>query len=279
MGAGFFQGDRRKGVRGRRSSLKNLQRILSTNQAIEERFAIACLPARPPVSVHSSGVIMAVKGKKIAVVLSGCGNKDGAEITEVVSLIVALSEKGADVSFFAPDQDMAPVNFLTNERSKTEKRNVMIEAARITRSQIQDLNSLVAADFDGLALPGGFGAALELSSWGTKGAACEVLPDLAKTITDFHQQSKPIAAICIAPTLVAKVLGKMGVTVTIGNDRETAQEIAKTGARHEDCPVTDYITDRSTKVVTTPAYMYGNAKPHEVFQGIQGLVGEFLEMA
>lgn len=222
---------------------------------------------------------MANTPKKIAVVLSGCGNKDGAEITEAVSLILALSEKGARVTYFAPNTEMAPVNFLTNERAKTEKRNIMVEAARITRSQIQDLNSLVAADFDGLALPGGFGAALELSTWATKGAACEVLPELSSAIVDFHRQSKPIAAICIAPTIVAKVLGKHGVTVTIGNDQETAGEVRKTGAQHEDCPVTDYITDRATKVVTTPAYMYGAATPFEVFTGIRGLVAEFLEMA
>lgn len=221
----------------------------------------------------------AITPKKIAVVLSGCGNKDGAEITEAVSLIVALSEKGADVTFFAPDKEMAPLNFLTGERSKTETRNIMTEAARITRSKMQDLNSLVASDFDGLALPGGYGAALELSTWATKGSACEVLPELSKAILDFHKQSKPIAAICIAPTIVAKVLGKHGVTVTIGNDKETAQEIRKTGAQHEDCPVTDYITDRSAKVITTPAYMYSEAKPHEVFMGIRSLVGEFLEMA
>lgn len=224
-------------------------------------------------------VPMAATPKKIAVVLSGCGNKDGTEITEAVSLIVALSEKGAQITYFAPDKEMAPVNFLTNERSKMEKRNIMSEAARITRSQIQDLNSLVASDFDGLALPGGYGAALELSSWASKGSSCEVLPELSKAIVDFHKQSKPIAAICIAPTIVAKVLGKHGVTVTIGNDKETAQEIRKTGAEHADCPVADYITDRATKVVTTPAYMYGNARPHEVFTGIRGLVGEFLEMA
>ena len=95
----------------------------------------------------------------------------------------------------------------------------------------------------------------------------------------FHAAGKPIGAICIAPTLVAKVLGPQGVTVTIGNDTETAQEVEKTGAHHATCEVTDFVTDRQEKIVTTPAYMYDEAKPSDVFKGIRGLVGEVAEMA
>lgn len=214
--------------------------------------------------------------KRIAVVLSGCGNKDGTEITEAIALIVGLSQAGADMKFFAPDRDFQAKNFLTD--APIEKRNMMLESARITRSQIQDLKSLDAKDFDGLAFPGGYGAALNLSTWGLKGAACEVLPEVEQAIRSFHLQGKPIAAICIAPVLLAKVLGSK-VTVTIGEDKETIAEIQKTGARHENCPVEDFVTDREGKVVTTPAYMYGQAKSHQVFNGIQGLVREFVEMA
>jgi enhancing lycopene biosynthesis protein 2 len=216
--------------------------------------------------------------KKIAVVLSGCGNKDGTEITEAVSLMIALSQAGAQMTFFAPNQEFTPKNFLSNEPLK-DKRNVMIEAARITRSEMQDVASLSADQFDGIAFPGGYGAALQLSNWAEAGANCKVHPAVEKAILDFYKQSKPIAAICIAPTLVAKVLGSKGVSLTIGNDVETSKEIEKTGAQHENCPVTDYITDREHKVITTPAYMYGSAKPHEIFQGISGLAKEFMEMA
>jgi enhancing lycopene biosynthesis protein 2 len=215
--------------------------------------------------------------KKIAIILSGCGNKDGAEITEAVSLIVNLSAAGAEMKFFAPNQEFTPKDFLSN-KPLSEKRNVMVEAARISRSEMQDLKDLNADHFDGLALPGGFGAALQLSNWAEAGSKCKVHPLVEKAILDFYKQSKPIAAICIAPTLVAKVLGSYNVSVTVGNDKETAAEVEKTGAQHIDCPVTDYITDREHKVITTPAYMH-EAKPHEVFQGISGLVKEFIEMA
>jgi enhancing lycopene biosynthesis protein 2 len=216
--------------------------------------------------------------KKIAVVLSGCGNKDGTEITEAISLLVSLSQNGAAYSCFAPNMEFPAMNFVTNE-TLPEKRNAMIEAARIARSDIQDLKNLDVKNFDGLAFVGGYGAAKNLSTWAANGSQCTVLPEVEKSIKEFYRASKPIAAICIAPVLLAKVLGSEKVTVTLGNDKETITEILKTGAQHEVCPVDDYVTDRQTKVVTTPAYMYGNAKPHEVFNGIAGLAKELVEMA
>lgn len=216
--------------------------------------------------------------KSIAVVLSGCGNKDGSEITEAVSLIIALNKMGAKLEYFAPDIDFTAKNFLNNQ-PLNEKRNVMMESARITRSHIKPLSDLNPDQFDGLALPGGYGAALHLCNWAAKGAACEVRPELQSAIEKFYKQSKPIAAICIAPVIIAKVLGKHRVTVTIGDDKETEMEIQKTGAVHEYCPVDDFITDRSCKVITTPAYMYDDAKPDQVFTGISGLAKELIEMA
>ena len=130
-----------------------------------------------------------------------------------------------------------------------------------------------------MIFPGGYGAALHLCDWAQKGSQAKVLPDVVRIIREFNEDSKPIGAICIAPALVAKVLGEKEVTVTIGNDKETAAEIEKTGATHEDCPVTDYVTDRMHKVVTSPAYLYDEASPLEVSQGIDGLVKEVVETA
>ncbi len=216
--------------------------------------------------------------KKIAVVLSGCGHQDGSEITEAVSTLIALGQNGADFQVFAPTGDFQVTNHLTGE-SESEKRNILKEAARIARGSIQPLETLKETEFDGLAFPGGYGAALHLSDWAKKGAESTVRNEVAEVIRSFYKNGKPIAAICISPTLLAKVLGNEGVTLTIGNDSETALEIEKTGAQHENCEVSDFITDRAHKIISTPAYMYGNAKPHEVFQGISRAIKELVEMA
>lgn len=216
--------------------------------------------------------------KKIAVVLSGCGNKDGTEITEAVSLIVSLSQAGAELDFFAPNLEITPKNFV-NDQPLPQKRNILTESARISRGKIRDLNNLKADDFDALAFPGGFGAALHLSNWAERGSQCTVLPSVHKAIEDFYGRKKPIAAVCIAPVLLARVLGHKHITITIGNDAETAAEIKKTGALHKNSSVTEHITDRENKIITTSAYMYGEAKPHEIFAGISGLAKELAGMA
>jgi enhancing lycopene biosynthesis protein 2 len=211
--------------------------------------------------------------KKVAVVLAGCGHKDGAEITEAVSLLVELSRAGLEATFFAPDQDFGVRDPISNKTSG-EHRNVLLESARITRGQIFPLTTLDAAKFDALAFPGGTGVANNLCNWAEKGSAGTVQPEVARVIKAFHSTQKPIAAICIAPVLLAQVLGKFGPTLTIGKDLETAQEIEKTGAHHQACAVTETCVDSKNLLVTTPAYMFGKVKPHEVFTGISNLVKE-----
>jgi enhancing lycopene biosynthesis protein 2 len=216
--------------------------------------------------------------KQVAVILSGCGHRDGAEITEAVSALIAISSLGADYRIFAPDVDLHEVDGLTGERTG-KTRNVLLESARIARGEVEPLCKLKAADFDALVFPGGFGAALNLSSWGEKGADCTVNPDAERVILEFYSGQKPIAAICIAPVLVARVLGCEGVTLTIGRDPATVAEIVKTGAHHEVCAVDDYVTDREHRVVSTPAYMYDKATPAQVFTGVRKAIAELIEMA
>lgn len=216
--------------------------------------------------------------KKVAVVLSGCGFKDGSEITEAVSSLICLSEFGAKYACFAPSIDITPTAHSAKFSNLSGTRNVLEESARICRGEIKDIKELKEDDFDAVVFPGGFGAAKNLCDWATKGSSCSVVPEVSRVIKTFFQASKPIGAICIAPALVAKVLGPEGVNLTIGEDAETAKEIEKTGAKHIKCGVEDYVSDRDHKILSTPAYMY-NAKPHEVFTGIRRLIKELVEMA
>jgi enhancing lycopene biosynthesis protein 2 len=215
--------------------------------------------------------------RKIAVILAGCGSKDGAEITEAVSTLLTLSELKVKFDIFAPNVEINVTNHLNGEISN-QTRNVLVEAARIARGQIKDLVHLKADDYDGVVFPGGYGVARSLCTWGKDGAKCEVLPDAKRAVEEFYSQTKPICAICIAPALIARVLGHHGISLTLGQDSEASLEVAKTGAVHVKCAATDYVSDRESKIITTPAYMC-NATPFEVYTGIRKALHEMVEMA
>ena len=89
---------------------------------------------------------------------------------------------------------------------------------------------------------------------------------------------KPIGAICIAPALIAAALGReYAPTLTIGNDAGTAAEINKTGATHQECPVTGFVVDLQNKLVSTPAYMLAT-RISEVQDGIDKCVKEVIKL-
>lgn len=218
--------------------------------------------------------------KRVAVILSGCGVFDGSEIQEAVFTLLSLDQAGAKVQCAAPDNPQAEViNHLTHKPAH-EQRNVLAEAARIARGKIVPLSEISADDFDAVILPGGFGAAKNLCTYAKDGTASHVDADLIRVLRDFHDAGKPIGAWCIAPVILAQVFGKNkpAATLTIGNDQDTAGHLKHWGAHHQECPVTEFVTDEQNRLVTVPAYMY-NATPAQVFDGIQKGTRAVLEMA
>jgi len=217
--------------------------------------------------------------KKVAVVLCGSGYRDGSEIRESVAALLALSRFGVKTECFAPDDfQWDVVNCLTGETDPTQKRNMLVESARIARGEVKELQKLKIEDFDALLIPGGFGAAKNLCDFAFKGSKGKVRADLEKIIQDFFQQGKPIGAICIAPAILALALKNKNLTLTVGEAGETAQEIERCGHIHIPTPVTQAHVDLEHKVVTTAAYMFGSAEIHEIFDGIQDCVKEVLRL-
>jgi enhancing lycopene biosynthesis protein 2 len=219
--------------------------------------------------------------KKVAVILSGCGVNDGAEIHESVLTMLALDRRGAQIVCAAPNVAQAGVVDHLAGKETGEKRNVLVESARIARGQIVDLAKLGAKDVDAAILPGGYGAAKNLSTFAAGAAGggdWTVDKDVERFLTEMHRAKKPLGFLCIAPAIAAKVFGKEKVTLTIGTDRGTAQRLEKAGARHEACTVEDVVVDHAHKVVTTPAYMLAK-RISEAAAGIDKLVGAVLEMA
>jgi len=197
---------------------------------------------------------------KVAVVLSGCGVKDGSEIHESVLCILALSRAGHSYSFFAPDKEQAQtINHLTGKPSD-EKRNILVEAARIARGKIAPLSSLDPDHFDALLLPGGFGAMAHLADDST----------LISLIKSFYRMGKKIAAACISPLIIATVLGE-GVRLTLGTNPGENKKLDAVGARGESCPANKAIADEKNHIYTTPCYME-EADLSEMFKGVEEMV-------
>lgn len=215
---------------------------------------------------------------KVGVLLSGCGVFDGAEIHEAVLTLLALDRAGAEIVCMAPNVEQAHViNHLTQEVT-AEKRNVLVESARIARGEIKDLKDVQAGDLDALIMPGGFGAAKNLSDFAFKGPQATVHPEVKRLLTDLAAAGKPIGAICIAPATLTKALADRKPEVTIGTDAGTASAIEAMGGRHKSCSVDMIHLDAGNKLVSTPAYMLGPGIK-EVAQGIEKLVARVVELA
>lgn len=209
----------------------------------------------------------------VALVLSGCGVFDGSEIHESVICLLALARAGHKVTFFAPDipqQDV--INHLTGEAVE-ESRNVLVESARIARGEISPLAELEVERFDAILLPGGFGAAKNLCDYAAEGEECTVLPELEEILLAFHRAGKPIGATCITPAALAKVFGK--VTLTLGSAPENAASLEKMGARAELADVRTVVVDKASRIYTTPCYME-ETDLVGLFEGITTLVKQML---
>lgn len=214
--------------------------------------------------------------KKIAVILSGSGVYDGAEINEAVLTLLHIAKQGASYQCFAPDiEQLHVINHITGEEMQPN-RNVLVESARIARGDIKATTELNVEDFDALILPGGFGAAKNLSSFAIDGANGKVNDCIFKVCKAFASASKPAGYMCIAPALLAFVY-KNDVLATIGNDTDTAAAITAIGAQHVDCTVDDIVVDMPNKVVSTPAYMLAQSIL-EADVGIEKLVKKVIEL-
>ena len=218
--------------------------------------------------------------KKVAVVLSGCGVYDGAEIHESVLTLLALDRRDAEVTILAPDiPQMHVVNHLSGQPEESQ-RNVLVESARIARDEIRALESAEAAEFDAAVFPGGFGVAKNLCDFAIQGAECDVHPQVEHFVQAMLAAGKALGFICIAPALMARMAGKLNLRprLTIGTDTETAAAIDKMGGLHVATQVKEVVVDEKLRIVSTPAYMLGQ-RIAEVADGIDNLVAELLRLA
>ena len=209
-----------------------------------------------------------------SIVLSGCGVQDGSEIHETVLTMLHLDQAGIGIQSFAPDAAQAAVvDHCTGTPVRGTPRNMLVESARITRGNIKPLADWTPEACDMLIFPGGFGAARNLCTFADDGADCRVEAHTEQVLRTALTRRIPIGALCIAPTLIARVAGMLGlpVRVTIGSDPQVAAAIRAMGAEHIDCAVNHAVTDTTHRVVSSPAYMLAGSIA-EVSQSANAMV-------
>ncbi len=214
--------------------------------------------------------------KQVAVVLSGCGFLDGSEIHEAVLALYFLDKKGFQVHCFAPNMPMHHVVNHITQQEMPEQRNVLVEAARIARGNISDLKTLQMHTMDALVLPGGYGAAKNLSDFAFQSSACTVHPEVQRVVCEAVKQHKPVLAICVAPAVVAKALQNAGVhaSLTLGDASNMPPLTAMQHTAHP-CDVDNICVDETHRIVCTPAYMHHTSIAH-VALGIEQAVEKLI---
>ncbi len=202
---------------------------------------------------------------KIGVLLSGCGVYDGAEIHESVLTLLAIASNNAEAVCIGIDKDQHHVVNHLNGEEQQEKRNMLVEAARIARGKITPINVIDPADIDALVIPGGFGSAKNFTSWAFDGPNGTILPEVKLLIVNLINIGKPIAALCVSPVVVAKALEGVDLKpeMTLGTDADTSpydikgfsDGLAATGVIPRMKKAGEIHVDHKLKIVTAPCYM------------------------
>lgn len=202
---------------------------------------------------------------KIGILLSGCGVYDGSEIQEAVLTMLAIQEAGHEYVCIAPNKDQHHVINHTSGEEMNESRNILVESARIARGNVMDLNDITPADIDALVLPGGFGAAKNLTTWAFSGPESEILPEAKLLLVNMVNVGKPIVALCVSPTVVAKALEGSSVNpkLTLGSNKEKSEYdidgfsagIESVGSIAEMKTIKEVCIDSENKIISAPCYM------------------------
>ncbi|KAL7302706.1 hypothetical protein TKK_0004760 [Trichogramma kaykai] len=233
----------------------------------------------------------ATDARKVAVVVSGCGDIDGSSILETTSLAVHLHRCGLAAELFGPDEETARFfDFRTRESYKNDEtlwhkknrikvtRNTLSMAARLlVNHEVWPLEDLDYRRFKALVIPGGAGVGFILSNFLDAANTGIVNPNLKYKIEDFSKSKKPIGTISYAGILVAQVIP--GVRLTIGRSdgdaglpRDLIGLATAFGAEHVDKRADETCEDVERNVYSTPGLTVRTDPRPAIFDGIGKLV-------
>ncbi len=221
--------------------------------------------------------------KRVGVILSGCGHRDGSDVAETMLAFLMLDRAGAQVVCAAPDReqrevvdhlhDLASSSIVTPSMTSSVPRNARVEAARIAPGEVLPLSALDPNKLEGLLIPSGRGVATLLSDYADKGALCAVDPDLARIMKALLGAKKPMGFLGLAAVLAARVLGPVaGVRLTLGSKAGVAaKHAAIMGADVRPGTIDDVVADEKARVYSTPGLEAEGARLAQVAKAIEKL--------
>jgi len=224
---------------------------------------------------------------KIGILLSGCGVYDGSEIQETILTMLAIEEQGGEYICIGIDSNQNQViNHITGEEM-SEKRNMLIESARISRGQIVDIKNIHPSDLDALVIPGGFGNAKSFTKWAFEGAKGSILPEVKLFLVNMANVGKPILGLCVSPIVLGKAFegSQTSCSMTLGSTLEDSpydiqsfsDELLKTKAKVVMKTIKEIEIDLENRIITAPCYMM-NATILEVKANIDLAMKALFEM-
>ncbi|MBD78461.1 MAG: isoprenoid biosynthesis protein ElbB [Crocinitomicaceae bacterium] len=225
--------------------------------------------------------------KKVLVVLSGCGVYDGSEIHESVLTLLALNDNGIEYQCAAPNLEQHHVINHLNGEEMSEARNILVESARIARGDIRELATVDVNEYAGVVLPGGFGAAKNLTKWAFEGPNGEIDLSVKKVLVEARKADLPIVAFCMSPVVLAKAFEgeRVNAELTVGTDQEPSpyeinaisEGMNSIGSVSKKATVQEIIIDTENKLITSPCYMM-EASISQINTGIRKAIEAFSSM-
>lgn len=211
---------------------------------------------------------------RAAVLVSGCGVYDGAEVSEVIFFLTACQELGIETVVLAPSKNAFLVYDFAIQAIVKEKRNLVSESARMSR-EAYPLEKAAMKDFDFLIIPGGFGVIqnffvldpsidkvdFEKGTISFCPSKVDLVPEVALFIQQAHLAYKPIIASCLGPIAIARALqGKVSITTTFGKSHWNGF-LEKMGHHAVQSEADQVIVDRENHLFSTPAYFATSHRP------------------
>ena len=210
--------------------------------------------------------------KKIALVLSGCGGLDGAEIQESVCSILAIEREGMSWEAFALDENQSKVMCHFQNKKLDQERNIMHESARIVHGKIKSLTELNINDYDVIWFPGGFGIVSSFSNIIDEGINGKAHRLIKEAIEQAFFSKKVIVGLCISPALFATCLKGHVLTITLGKDMKYVNMLQQLGHKSVCVSSDEFVYDSANMIYTTPAYMDPDASCSKIFSACEGIV-------